>query len=101
MNCSPLHATKVGHRCIRALRIRWHRSSDCFSMDQKTPSPRAIMTPGRAMVVIQLLLRQKTPSSSSIASPPENDERRLLRPRSFYCFSALALCSDFLSNGRH
>ncbi|VVA34328.1 Hypothetical predicted protein [Prunus dulcis] len=96
----------IKQKCIRALQIRWHRSSDCFSMDQKTPSPRAIMTPGRAMVVIQLLLRQKTPSSSSIASPPENDERRLLRPRSFYCFSAgkclsLALCSDFLSHGRH
>ncbi|CAL9006800.1 unnamed protein product [Prunus brigantina] len=41
-----------------------------------------------------------------IASPPENDKRRLLRRRSSYCFSAgkdlsLALCSDLLSHGRH
>ncbi|CAB4269680.1 unnamed protein product [Prunus armeniaca] len=52
-------------------------------MDRKTPSPRAIMTPGRAMVVInclsarkhllrhRLLLRRKTTKDTfSVVDPP-------------------------------
>ncbi|CAB4300073.1 unnamed protein product [Prunus armeniaca] len=46
-------------------------------MDRKTPSPRAIMTPGRAMVVInclsarkRLLRRKTTKNTFSVVDPP-------------------------------